>query len=380
MRGSRKRKPIVAQTRIPGEITTARESVERYWFKLTERDDRLARLVTAQDARTERHHRWLVFKQAFSPELVRLFHRSANPNVPILDPFSGTGTTVVECAKHDIPAIGVEPIAATAFTANAKFVHTLNPLPDIADCRDWPDVADRLTDPLHRAALIAAQASRLTANGSVNNNAPTIQAAFNQLVEIIREDIAHPLRRENLIICADGRDLSSIDDKSIGGILTSPPYLSRHDYTKLTNLFQQVYHHWYPQAPNMQLPAHPRSATRTKHVCNHPAVVEAANTLIAIDQSRLARVVRGYFDAMCVSLTHWHRILQPQSPVWCVMGGARFKDVYIPTDTIFADLAKREGFNIDEIRVARRVINAGRKFGTLQNVAPRESVIMMHKK
>lgn len=380
MRGSRKRKPIIAQTRIPGEVTQSRESVERHWYKLTERDDALSRRVTAQDARNERYHRWLVFKQAFSPELVRIFRRSVDIEGPILDPFSGTGTTVVECARQNIPAIGIEPIAATAFAAASKFHRDLPDLPDLPNTSDWPDIADRLTHPLHRTALIAAQSDRLTATGTINANAPDICTVFKQKFETIRDDLADPLKRENLIICADSRDLAFIDDNTIGGILTSPPYLSRHDYTKLTAAFQKVYHHWYPQAPAMQLPAHPKATTRTKHICNHPAVIESADTLKMINQSRLARVVRNYFDGMEQAVTHWHRVLMSGASAWCVIGGARFKDVYIPADTIFADVAKRIGFHIDEIRVARRLIDAGRKFGTLNNVAPRESIVMMHKK
>ncbi len=380
MRGSRKRKPIVAQTRIPGEPTAEREAVERRWFRLTNHDTTLARLVTAADARTERYHRWLVFKQAFSPELVRLFLRNADADLPILDPFSGTGTTVVECARRNVPAIGIEPIAATAFTATAKFIREWADLPDIPDNLDWPDIADHLTHPLHRAALIAAQSSRLTATGAINANAPSIRSAFTSLVETIRDDLNHPLSCRNLIICADARDPSFIGDESIGGILTSPPYLSRHDYSKLTAAFQDVYHHWYPAQQSNQIAAHPRAKTKPKNTCHHPAILEAADTLNMIRQAKLARVVRTYFDDMHRTLTHWHRICKPAAPIWCVIGGARFKDVYIPADTIFADLAKQEGFHIDEMRVARRLIDTGRKFGTLQNVAPRETIVMMHKK
>lgn len=55
-------------------------------------------------------HEWYRFVLSFPPHLVRAylerFGLAAGHRV--LDPFCGTGTTLVECKKHGIPSIGIE--------------------------------------------------------------------------------------------------------------------------------------------------------------------------------------------------------------------------------------------------------------------------------
>ena len=108
MRG-RRRIQTVAQTRIPGEPTGAREAVETAWYPRMAFEPDLGRLVTARSGRTEPFHRWLVFKQAFSPELVRRFLiDGTRGSGPVLDPFAGTGTTLAVAHGHGRDAIGID--------------------------------------------------------------------------------------------------------------------------------------------------------------------------------------------------------------------------------------------------------------------------------
>ncbi|MFY9234218.1 MAG: DNA methyltransferase [Fimbriimonadaceae bacterium] len=63
-------------------------------------------------------HAWYRFVLSFPPHLVRqyLSKFEMSPGDTVLDPFCGTGTTIVECKKQDIGAIGFEanPMAALA--------------------------------------------------------------------------------------------------------------------------------------------------------------------------------------------------------------------------------------------------------------------------
>lgn len=60
-------------------------------------------------------HDWYRFVLAFPPHLVRelLVRFGIGPQHCVLDPFCGTGTTLVECKKLEVPSVGVEanPIA-----------------------------------------------------------------------------------------------------------------------------------------------------------------------------------------------------------------------------------------------------------------------------
>jgi hypothetical protein len=63
-------------------------------------------------------HDWYRFVLSFPPHLVRQYIERFNLDHKsiLLDPFCGTGTTLVECKKRGIPSIGVEahPMACLA--------------------------------------------------------------------------------------------------------------------------------------------------------------------------------------------------------------------------------------------------------------------------
>lgn len=386
MRGRRK-KPVPTHS-WTGEPTIERESLERRWFGRLNREDRLAALVTGEALADEPFHRWLPFKQAFAPGLVRLFLSEARRSqtgaarLPLLDPFAGAGTFVIECARQGVSALGVEALSSLAFLASARATAEFPGLPDLGGCDTWQQVADQLELPIHRAALICAVARQHTSAGRLNKNAPPLPDVLETVVEMIREDLRTPLPMPVNVERGDARRLASIDDASIGGILTSPPYLSRYDYTRTTRPHEMVYRYWY-DAPDLgerrghQVRAHPKAHRQRWTQPLPPAVAEACQALSATGQKKLAGVVRSYFEDVFTALGECRRVLADGAPCWIVVGGARLKDVYIPADVIVADFAERCGFEVDDLRVARRLLPAGRNLGTLTNVTPRESIVAL---
>lgn len=67
-------------------------------------------------------HDWYRFILSFPPHLVREYLEKfgANQNSVVLDPFCGTGTTVVECKKLGIPSIGIEANQMAYFASKVK--------------------------------------------------------------------------------------------------------------------------------------------------------------------------------------------------------------------------------------------------------------------
>jgi len=55
-------------------------------------------------------HDWYRFALSYPPHLVRdyLSRFRASPEKRVLDPFCGTGTTIVECKKPGIPSVGMK--------------------------------------------------------------------------------------------------------------------------------------------------------------------------------------------------------------------------------------------------------------------------------
>ena len=55
-------------------------------------------------------HEWYRFVLSFPPHLVRYYlaRFAVQPGARVLDPFGGTGTVPVECAKHGIASAGIQ--------------------------------------------------------------------------------------------------------------------------------------------------------------------------------------------------------------------------------------------------------------------------------
>ena len=367
------------------EPTLHRVGLERRWRDRLTPEPRLATLVTAQGNAREPFHRWLPYRQGFSPGLIRLFLTEESKRLgdePLLDPFSGSGTTITEAARQRRPGIAVEAIPSLVFLAATKFEQSWKDLPVFDESLSWKTIADRLDLPLHRAALMIAHARRHTGAGALNRSAPSIAKSLVAVGEMIREDLQHPLPLLGEVRHGDARELDDIADESVSGLVTSPPYLSRYDYLETNDPIESVYRHWYDSSPvrNLQVRASPTRKALTRSTATlHPAVSEARDTLIAMGHRQPAQSVFDYFTDMGAVLESAYRVLTSDAPAWLIVGGVRLKDVYVPTDLILADIAQQVGFAVEGLRVARELNPVRRKFGSAGHLAPRETLIAVRK-
>lgn len=373
------------------EPTAAREVLERRWFPRLEEDARLGAMVTAETAQHEPLHRWLRFRQGYSPALVRLM-LSENRDIaagagrrPILDPFSGSGTCAIECARRGVSAVGVEAVASLAFLTNVRMERELPPLPDLPDAAEWQALAPRLERSLHRAALMLAVARQHTTAGRLNPSAEPLRKVLADTMAMMADDLRSPARVANVVHQGDARKLDVIEDESVGAVLTSPPYLSRHDYARITSPYESVYRFWYESEVGAlsraeQLRASPRA--RRLDSTDEPErrdVAEIGEAFAHAGEPKLAGVAAGYFEDLRRVLEEMFRVLTDGGRAWVVIGGARLKDVYVPSDLIAAEIAEECGFDVEALRVAREVVGSRRKFGRIGKVAPRETVIALRK-
>lgn len=74
-------------------------------------------------------HEWYRFVLSFPPHLVRdcVTKFQLDENSCVLDPFCGTGTTVVECKRLGIPSVGTERNPMAWFASNTKTNWSVNP-------------------------------------------------------------------------------------------------------------------------------------------------------------------------------------------------------------------------------------------------------------
>ncbi len=74
-------------------------------------------------------HDWYRFVLSFPPHLVQdyLDRFNIGPSHVVLDPFCGTGTTPVECKKHGIESVGIEPNPMAHFASLVKTSWNVTP-------------------------------------------------------------------------------------------------------------------------------------------------------------------------------------------------------------------------------------------------------------
>lgn len=312
------------------EREEAREAIEREYRDLLEHDDSLATLVTGEEAAREPFHRWLPYRQKFSPGLVRRFLKGVKGIV--LDPFGGSGTTAIAAAQAGVRAVSVEAVPVLAFLTRARF----------------------RPSPRADAILVAAGA----------------QAGW------LEADRARPLPPLGSAIVGDARRLP-FRDHVFGGIVTSPPYLSRYDYVGQAAPLSRLFDPDRAARRDAQVRAAVGRRTRRSEEPLPAAAEEAAEGLDAKGVRGTAALVRAYFADLDAFLGEARRVLRKAAPLWLVIGGADLDREYVPADLIAAEQARRRGFLLDGISVARRLREAGRFLGGLRDVAPRESVLRL---
>lgn len=99
-------------------------------------------------------HEWYRFVLSFPPHLVRTYLErfGVGTDQCVLDPFCGTGTTVVECKKRGIPSIGVEANPVAHFASEVK--------------SDWSPDPDGLVQ--HARLVAEATVRQLASEGIVD--------------------------------------------------------------------------------------------------------------------------------------------------------------------------------------------------------------------
>ncbi|PYJ71687.1 MAG: hypothetical protein DME75_07060 [Verrucomicrobia bacterium] len=91
--------------------TTSSTAVSRVDSNRLEANDRAA-------------HDWYRFVRSFPPHLVREYVNrfELGANACVLDPFCGTGTTIVECKKCGVTSVGVEAHPMSHFASTIRLI------------------------------------------------------------------------------------------------------------------------------------------------------------------------------------------------------------------------------------------------------------------
>ncbi len=239
-------------------------------------------------------HDWYRFVLSFPPHLVQAYLNKfeIGDHQHVLDPFCGTGTTVVECKKLGILSVGIEanPMAwfagsvkqdwtpepealqaiaqEIAFTAATLIVesptlrrlspecealilkNSISPIPlhktlillDAIEQHSTQETIHHLKLALAKALVTTISNLRFGPEvgvGKLKEDAPVIEAWL-QEVSTIAEDLRQLQGLKAVpsqIYAADARQIQAVLlPQTIDAVITSPPYPNEKDYTRTTRL------------------------------------------------------------------------------------------------------------------------------------------------
>lgn len=240
-------------------------------------------------------HDWYRFVLSYPPHLVRHYFQKFNlgDDAVILDPFCGTGTTIVEAKKQGIASVGIEAVPMSHFACTTKvqwqvdvavLSQTVDQVLDWAsqrvDARPWlgftPDQAAIVvknsieTQPLHKCLVLREAIATLAPDRPIQNllnlalayvavheasnlkfgpevgirrrkrmDAPVFEQWRSKVHQMAEDVAAYRDSAETAAHChrGDSRQLRSLlAPNSIDAIITSPPYPNEKDYTRTTRL------------------------------------------------------------------------------------------------------------------------------------------------
>jgi len=354
-----------------------RSALELEWEDKLRDDASFAPLVVAKGALSEPFHRWMAYRQGFSPELVRRFLAHGKlPDGVILDPFSGSGTVATEAARQGRAALGIDAVGSLAFMARAR---ALEPAPDIDVTADATPATffAAATETSHRAAALLTASALVDGEGHGRKNPRPAREILVETLSMMREDAQRPDRPARAaFLQGDARRLP-LGDGSVAGILTSPPYLSRYDYARVNDAAERIWRGRGRRAGRKRQLRASRAAIGGSPTADlHPAIKEAAERLAHEGRQKEAEAALVYIADMTEVVRECARVLAPGAPLWMVIAGSEFKKVYIPCDLICAAVSADAGLRVESVAVARLLKKTGRKLGDLSDVAPREVVMM----
>lgn len=428
---------------IPGSPELERSRIEEKYGARIREEPGLAKLVSYVGNKKTPILRLYRYKEAFAFQFVQEYIRrfDLNENDHVFDPFCGMGTTLFAATENGIPSTGVDKLPIAAFVSktlplflslhpgeisaaykdleqrvghgsmadiawDVKIMSVAFPKDTLDRLRQWKSAIDDLSEPMRSIFLLLffailepcsytskdGQFLRLNREKSVANPDEMLgQKVFESEADIAW--LATTSKRNSQPTAArvhlgDARDLNGITfEKHPTAIITSPPYGNRYDYTRTYSL--ELCFHFVKNFEELRelrhnvLRSHIESKVGADESSSHPLVREVVKALTlrseTLNNPRIPDMLTAYFVDMEKVIAEWSRVLAPSGKVAMVVDNVRFDGELVPVDLILSEIAESQGFEINEIVVARYKGNSSQQMGKYGRVPVRESVVVWEK-
>ena len=393
----------------------------------------LSSAATSRELEKSPRHRWFYFPHSFSHRLINeILALWILPRDGVLaDNFAGSGTTLLAARQNGLSSEGFDLSPLAVDVANAKIAgydpnRLRRELQTVlnANLDDTSQISGRLSKaftkeelreiysllaPIRKmrrrdrlfflTALLRAAKDfcRAVPDGgwfrwqTWPNRSDEIRQAFIDRVACMLEDIQSLNWKENVppsrARLADARKLPLLDS-SIDGLISSPPYANRHDYSRVFHIDLLLLGLAEPEVTKLRygsIRSHVEAKgpdgfkSRLKSY-SAPNVFQAVLEEIPADADpRIMPLLKGYVEDIYLSLLEVGRVLKPGGRAAYVIGNVRHAGVMVPVDVILAELARQAGLTFDCAWVMRLRGNSAPQMKKYGRQPSRETIVFFAK-
>jgi DNA modification methylase len=354
---------------------------------------------------------WYSYKHSFSRDLViKLIEENhLNGEDKILDPFCGSGTTLLASKEIGIPVQGIAILPLSVFISNSKLLrydksHIKNAINEIKDlfqkCDKYHEINDGKRDLLIKFFPEETLDKVLFIRGWINDkDDDQINHFFLTALLSILEDVSYTRKDGGFLRVLKGKkitDLKSVylsklykmvrdiefinnlpntdaeaiegdarktmfEQTSFSAVITSPPYPNRHDYTRVY-LLELVTGFIDTQEEIKTLRYHSVRShveARRKFIAEDYNLPNTLNAIlqrleeISLPNRQIIKMLEGYFEDMHLVLKEIKRLLRPNSKVAFIIGDVRYGGIKVPVGDILITLGNNIGLEFKEKITAR---------------------------
>ena len=375
---------------------------------------KLGNYMTFQASKEKPIHRWFYYKEGYSPEIVDYALEQEKTKGVLLDPFCGTGTSLLSAKENNLDSRGIDASELAVFVSKVKCANYEKK--DVEEAREFmKDLFKKRTEPsikwdfelfdpktafpkrnlndilyvreaieksecsgkirdLLLLALVSAlpQSSLMIKDGGVlrpDKKKRTMPAkdAFKRKVKQILSDIVNAgmIGKEPDIRLGDARVLP-YENESCDIVVTSPPYLNNVDYSKIYGLelsLLALNKEITKQTRGRSLRSFLQRGSKPKYV---PEEVNEVGNRIP--------VVGAYFADMENSISEMGRVLKKGSSAYVVVSNSVIYEEHILVDEILSAIGERLGLQSEIIIGAYRVADV-----KPYKIKARESIVLLRK-